>query len=343
MPGCQKSRFQLVNLLLVTLALASTGAAAVQRAFVSAATGLDTNTAFNCDAIHPCRFFQAAMTVTDTNGEVVVLDSGGYGAVTITQSLSLIAPPGVYGGISVFPNASGITISTDGVVVQLRGLTINGQGGSKGIKVMAAAQLTVENCVVAGMEGAGIYVTGPVNLRVSDTTIRDSGSGLIVEDGVQGYVTRSTISGNSDYGVSVYGSLDDVSTVLEISDTTIDGNIGGVRVLADSATSSLDVSIHESRVVRNINDFGIPGILVYSSNGGMASLIASNNLISKNTAGIFADQLGARVWASGNTVTDNTGVGLLNAGTAVFESAGNNSVRNNGTDVSDGVTLVGTR
>ena len=67
----------------------STSAQAVQRTHVSAAFGNDANTATNCTAAAPCRFFQAAMTVTDTNGEVVVLDSGGYGAVTITKSLSL--------------------------------------------------------------------------------------------------------------------------------------------------------------------------------------------------------------------------------------------------------------
>ena len=122
-------------------------AQAVQRTHVSAAFGADSNTASNCSAAAPCRFFAAAMSVTDNNGEVIVLDSGGYGAVTITQSVALIAPTGVYAGISIFPGADGVTIATAGVNVVLRGLTINGQGGNNGIFMTAGNRLTVENCV----------------------------------------------------------------------------------------------------------------------------------------------------------------------------------------------------
>ena len=39
-------------------------AQAVQRTHVSAAFGSDTNTATNCAAAAPCRFFTAAMSVT---------------------------------------------------------------------------------------------------------------------------------------------------------------------------------------------------------------------------------------------------------------------------------------
>ena len=81
-----RTRFA-VTLVVLGSTLFTGHAAAVQRAHV-ATYGLDSNTSFSCDAAHPCRFFQAATTVVDPNGEVVVLDSGGYGAVTITKSLS---------------------------------------------------------------------------------------------------------------------------------------------------------------------------------------------------------------------------------------------------------------
>ena len=85
-------------------ALVGGRAEAVQRAHV-ATYGLDSNTSSGCSVANPCRFFQAATTVVDPNGEVVVLDSGGYGAVVLTKSISLIAPTGVYAGISAFPGA----------------------------------------------------------------------------------------------------------------------------------------------------------------------------------------------------------------------------------------------
>src|SRR5512133_3487665 len=78
--------------------LASPGAAALaQRTFV-ASNGQDTNP---CSITLPCRSFATAIGKTSANGEVIVLDSAGYGAVTITQSVTIAAPAGVYAGIFV--------------------------------------------------------------------------------------------------------------------------------------------------------------------------------------------------------------------------------------------------
>src|SRR5512138_668523 len=77
---------------------------AAQRTFVS--TSGVNNPA--CSLAAPCRDFAAAIAATSVNGEVIVLDSGGYGPVTITQSASIIAPPGVYAGISVSAGLDGV-------------------------------------------------------------------------------------------------------------------------------------------------------------------------------------------------------------------------------------------
>ena len=101
----------LITLAALSIAVATTfislQAQAVHRTHV-ATYGLDSNTSFGCSVANPCRFFQAATAVVDPNGEVVVLDSGGYGAVALTKSISLIAPTGVYAGISVFPGSAGV-------------------------------------------------------------------------------------------------------------------------------------------------------------------------------------------------------------------------------------------
>ena len=55
--------------------------ALAQRTFVST-SGNDANTGANCSLVAPCRSFASAMSVTATDGEIVVLDSGGYGPVT---------------------------------------------------------------------------------------------------------------------------------------------------------------------------------------------------------------------------------------------------------------------
>ena len=99
--------------------------ALAQRTFV-ASNGNDANA---CSLAAPCRGFARAITQTSANGEIIVLDSAGYGAVTIDRSVTITAPAGVYAGISVFTGA-GITVATPGAAVTLRGLTINGQGGA---------------------------------------------------------------------------------------------------------------------------------------------------------------------------------------------------------------------
>ena len=71
--------------LVLAAVAAATPALAVQRTFV-ASTGADTNP---CTLTLPCRGFAAAVTAVGFNGEVVVLDSAGYGAVTIDKSVTI--------------------------------------------------------------------------------------------------------------------------------------------------------------------------------------------------------------------------------------------------------------
>jgi hypothetical protein len=332
-------------LLAASAAFAATEAHAVQRTHVSAAFGADTNTATGCTVVAPCRAFQAAMGVTDTNGEVVVLDSGGYGAVNITQSVSLIAPSGVYAGISVFPGSNGVNIATAGVNVVLRGISINGQGGRDGIVMTAGSKLTVENCVISNLLGNGMFVTGNTVVRVSDTIIRDNFiHGIALLDGVSGTITRAVISGNVGRGagstisaVVAKGTLANTLTTVDIADSTLDGNDVGVFALStDVASAVVKVSVRDSRVVQN-KSFGL---IALASSGASVTFSASNNIVSNNDGVGISSTSGARMWASGNTVSDNGGVGLQN-NTAIFESAGNNAVQNNlGGDVSGPLSQI---
>jgi Right handed beta helix region len=325
--------------------LAATQAHAVQRTHVSAAIGDDANTASSCSPIAPCRTFQAAMGATDPNGEVVVLDSGGYGAVVITQSVALIAPPGAYAGISVF-GANGVLINTPGVNVVLRGLTINGQGGGNGIRMLAGNKLTVENCVISNLGATGIRVTGPTIVRVVDTIVRDNGSfGILLEDGALGTITRAVVSGSTSVGVVARGQLPGITTSISIADSIMDGNLSGVVATSENATATVNVSIRDSSAVGNSKN----GLAAASSAGGKVKLTASNNLVSNNQTGIAALTKNVKIWASGNTVSNNTGLGLLNDGVNTFNdlafvTAGNNAVQNNdGGDASGVITANGSR
>lgn len=85
-----------------------------------------------------------------------MLDSGGYGPVTITQALTIEAPAGVTAFIHPPPGDDAITINAGASdVVTLRGLVLNG-GAFVGITVAAVGTLNVENCFITGFGGNGI-------------------------------------------------------------------------------------------------------------------------------------------------------------------------------------------
>jgi hypothetical protein len=88
-----------VRVLMLLMVLSAGAAEAAQRTFVSAGSGSDANP---CSRALPCRSFGTAIGQTDSGGEVVVLDSGGYGPVTVTQSVAIIAPPGVHAAVTAF-------------------------------------------------------------------------------------------------------------------------------------------------------------------------------------------------------------------------------------------------
>jgi Right handed beta helix region len=334
------SRTQSIAIAFVLAAVVgiTTTAHAAPRTFV-ASFGADTNTASNCSLAAPCRGFAVAQTVTDNNGEIIVLDSAGYGAITITKSISIIAPTGVYAGIAVLPGANGVTIATIGVNVVLRGLSINGQGGNNGISMTAGNRLTVENCVIANLTQSGIIVDTAAIVRVSHTIIRDNGSGGIrLENGAKGTITRAAVSGHANLpGIVVFGNVTSstiTNTTADIADSTIDGNYSGVYALSDNATALVRVSVHDSRILRNLSY----GLIALSTVGAEVNFSASNNIVTKNSIGIGALNAGTKVWASGNTVSDNSTLGFENIA-AVFETAGNNAVRNNGAN-SGIITIV---
>src|SRR4028119_1817543 len=77
------------------IALASSSAnAQATRTWVSG-VGDDVNP---CSRTAPCKTFAGAISKTATNGEINVLDSGGFGSINITKSIT-IDGAGAHGSI----------------------------------------------------------------------------------------------------------------------------------------------------------------------------------------------------------------------------------------------------
>ena len=204
--------------------IAATEAGAVvlpQRTFV-ASTGNDANP---CSLVLPCRGFAAAVAQTISGGEVIVLDSAGYGPVTITQSVSIIAPPGVYAGISVPAAGTGVAINGAAINVVLRGLAINSIGGTGfGIQMLNGGALTVESCEVSNFSssgGKGIAIDAKGLVRIADSVIANNDYGVIVGFGATASITGSQVVQSGFEGIELNGGPGGVATSIAISDTLV--------------------------------------------------------------------------------------------------------------------------
>src|SRR3954466_8436206 len=105
----------------VALMFCSLADAQATRTWVSG-VGDDANP---CSRTAPCKTFAGAISKTAAAGEINALDAGGFGAVTITKSIT-ISGEGVEAGVLV-SGTNGINVFTGASdVVVLRGLDIIG-------------------------------------------------------------------------------------------------------------------------------------------------------------------------------------------------------------------------
>jgi hypothetical protein len=294
------------------LLLASAGANAQTRTWVSG-VGDDVNP---CSRTAPCKTFAGAISKTATNGIIHVLDPGGFGAVTITKSIT-IDGHGLMGSITTSLGGSGIIVNAPaGSVVTLRNLTIYGLGtGQNGIRFLAGGALHVENCVINGFKnpgGLGILVnptTGVLRLFVRHSRITNNGSltdggGIkVVPTGVSTFVFTtihdSNISGNNGWGIK---SQD--RTFTTISRTQIDGNLkSGISALSTAAAT--DVVVHDS-VLSDNGSNGSASEAAVLSTGGSAIVHLSQNILTQNVMALRRVSGGHIFTFSDNKATSNT-------------------------------------
>jgi Right handed beta helix region len=330
----------------LALAVVATDASALARTFV-ASFGSDSNP---CSLALPCRGFTVALAVTDPGGEIVVLDSAGYGAVTIAKSVSIVVPAGIYAGISVL-SGDGVTVVGIGISVTLRGLTINGQGGMHGIRYIQGARLNVANCEINGMGGdglrvegvgtvvvtrtsilgsaqEGLYVGAAANVSVARSRIQSSGgNGIQMGGGAVGSVTRTVVSNNGLFGVEALQTTAG-STRLAIDDATITDNAAtGIYAEGSGASAFAKIDVRDSLVARNAN-----GIYAVSLGGGRAAIGSTRNDVTDNLQSGIATVSGGggttTLRTSRNGVFGNQVGGLLQSSPSLF-TAGDNYVRDN--------------
>src|SRR5690349_16478841 len=134
-----------------------------------------------CSRTAPCKTFAGAISKTAAGGIINCLDPGGFGAVTITKSITIDCTATFAGVLAAGTN--GINVNAAGIVVVLRGLRIEGVGtGLVGVNFINGAVLRIEDCHIFGFQSgtaAGINFTPPTGvtaeLLISNSSISDNG------------------------------------------------------------------------------------------------------------------------------------------------------------------------
>jgi hypothetical protein len=177
-----------------------------------------------CSRTAPCKTFAGAISKTAAGGEINALDPGGFGAVTITKSISILSQ--FEAGVLVSGTNGIIVNATASDKVLLEGLDLEGLGtGLDGVKMVGGGKLLVRKCSIRNFTGNGVNVVGTANARafVEDSLITGNGGGVNLHGagGVAntGFVERSLVDNNTTFAVRVDGT-----STLVLSGSTLTGS-----------------------------------------------------------------------------------------------------------------------
>jgi hypothetical protein len=267
-----------------------------------------------CSRTAPCKTFAGSISKTAAGGEINCIDPGGFGALTITKSITIDCM-NTEAGVLV-AGTNGITINaaaTDFVV--LRGLDFDGTGtGLSGISIVSAATVHVRSSTIRNFKAGGSGITLTANnistqLFVSDTLISNNGNSATTG----GIVIKPAGSGTA---------------FAVITNTKVDGNTSGVQADATGvSTGAVKVTVESSSISGNSND-GATGLA--AGLGGGTILMINKSVMANNTStGVVAN--GALIILGDSVVTGN-GTGLTSTNGATLLTYKNNSINGNVVD-----------
>ena len=304
-----KACMAVLAFLVASLTIPSAANAQATRTWVSG-VGDDVNP---CSRTAPCKTFAGAISKTAAGGEISVLDPGGFGAVTITKSIT-INGGGIEGSV-LNSSVNGFIINGAGVDVVLRNLDVDGSGatgGTNGIRFIQGDSLLVENTTIrdntGGASPAGILFAPTTFAQLLLRNVAVSGNGSAASGG--GIVIRPAAGG------AATASLERVH---------VSRNTFGIAVDGSSSTAGINVTIADSVSSTNTQD---AIIAVTTAGAAPVGVMVKNTRALNSNFGIRSVGPNVTVRVDGATVTGNS-TGLSASGGALL-SFGNNNVEANG-------------
>jgi hypothetical protein len=247
-----------------------------------------------CSRTAPCKTFAGAISKTAANGEINCLDPAGYGAVTITKSLTIDCED-TQGSI-LASAVNGVIVSIAAAdtfkTVRLRGLSINGAGatlGLSGVNVTnannVAVKVFVEELIIQNFSNTGIlFAANGGDLVVNDSEIINVGSNVSP-------FTQSGIRVDSAGASRVDVTIDNTHCDINLQGVRFEDNVAG--------------HIRNSTASNNI----LNGFVVNPSTTSSAMTIDNSSANSNNQFGLFAGGSGGAIGTAritGVTLVDNT-------------------------------------
>jgi hypothetical protein len=249
----------------MTVGYATPASAQATRTWVSG-QGDDVNP---CSRTAPCKTFAGAISKTAAGGEINCLDPGGFGAVTITKSMTIdchyTEGGALAGGNGISVNDGGTATPNTSVVV-LRGLDIFGVNPpTNGVRFIAGAALHIEDSVIRRFNAVNSYgvsfqPAGVANLYITNTTITSNGSGatgggvLVKPTGsgvARGVLNNVRVQNNAGTGMLVDSVGNTGGIALTIDHTQVSGTGGnGLRGVGGA---SINIMVTNSIVANNAN------------------------------------------------------------------------------------------
>ena len=302
---------------LIALALAfsapSTTHAQASRTWVSG-VGNDANP---CSRTAPCQTFAGAISKTASGGEIDALDPGGFGALTITKSITIDGGGGQVASVLV-AGTNGIVVAagaTDVVILRnlrFEGLLGNGSNsgnaGINAIRLISGAALGVENCDISGFNTWGIDFepNSAASLYVTNTTLTNngttSGGGIQVlpTGGVAAKaVVSNTAMENGRAGLTVDSSFNGAGPITVAVENSVSS--GNQKAGFTGSAASGPVTLALDHVVANNN-----GSVGVQSVGGLSTVFLGNSTVTGNKTGVSTTSGGQLLSYKNNQINGNT-------------------------------------
>jgi hypothetical protein len=264
-----------------------------------------------CSRTAPCKTFAGAISKTAAGGEINCLDPAGFGAVTITKSISIDCRNTTGGVLAALVNGVIINaLATDEII--LRGLDINGAGGAgglDGIRFLAGGSLHVEDTTINNMTNGinvGLNQAGNAEVYVKNTYLRNNSNvGIFVSNAGTGLVNVVVERSSSEN--NVFGLIGRNNSRVAVRHAFFSGNsTTGIlsEVLTAGPISIIDVI--DSLVTNNGTGLSAGN----SAQANQGNLRVSGSTISFNGTGVTAGNGAANTFAD-NILRDNTANGAF--------------------------------